>query len=103
MHMARGRGHIVAIQGRGVLTLPAEFRRRHHLDQPGAQVRLVETDDGRIELVPLAAIPVDQQWFWTERWQTLEHEVDDALAAGEVEVFDDAESFLSNLDELTAE
>lgn len=97
------REHIVAIQGRGVLTLPAELRRRYRLDRPGAQVNLVETEDGRIELIPLAAVPVDQQWFWTERWQTMEREVDEAVAAGEVEVFDDAESFLSNLDELTAE
>lgn len=90
------------MQGRGVLTLPADFRRRHHLDEPGAQVNLVETEDGRIELIPLAAIPAGQRWFWTERWQKMEREVDDDLEAGKVEVFDDAESFLSNLDELTA-
>lgn len=93
----------MAIQGRGVLTLPAELRRRYHLDEPGAQVSLVETEDGHIELIPLVAIPADQQWFWTERWQKMEREVDDAVAAGETEVFDDAESFLANLDELTTE
>lgn len=101
--MTRGHGHIVALQGRGVLTLPAELRRRHHLDEPGAQVSIVETDDGRIELIPLAAVPASQKWFWTERWQMMEREVDDAVAAGEIEVFDDAESFLANLDELTAD
>jgi bifunctional DNA-binding transcriptional regulator/antitoxin component of YhaV-PrlF toxin-antitoxin module len=101
--MAARRGHILAVQGRGVLTLPAEFRRRHRLDQPGAQVSLVETDDGRIELIPLVAVPADQHWFWTERWQKMEREVDDAVDADEVEVFDDADAFLSNLDELTAE
>jgi bifunctional DNA-binding transcriptional regulator/antitoxin component of YhaV-PrlF toxin-antitoxin module len=100
--MGRGAGHILAIQGRGVLTLPAEFRRRHHLDEPGAQIRLVETDDGRIELIPLVAIPADQQWFWTDRWQKMEREVDEAVDAGDVEVFDDTDSFLENLDELTA-
>lgn len=98
--MARGHGHIVALQGRGVLTLPAELRRRHHLDEPGAQVSIVETEDGRIELIPLAAVPADQKWFWTERWQKMEREVDEAIAAGEVEVFDDAESFLANVDAL---
>lgn len=101
--MGRGREHLVAIQARGVLTLPAEFRRRYHLDQPGAQISLVETEDGRIELIPLVAIPADQQWFWTERWQKMERAVDDAVAAGEIKVFDDAESFLANLDELTTE
>lgn len=93
----------MALQGRGVLTLPAELRRRHHLDEPGAQVSILETDDGRIELIPLAAIPASQKWFWTERWQKMEHEVDEAVAAGEIEVFDDAESFLANLEELTTD
>jgi antitoxin MazE len=102
-HMARVHGHIVALQGRGVLTLPAELRRRHHLDEPGAQVSIVETEDGRIELIPLALVPASQAWFWTERWQKMEREVDDAVTAGEIEVFDDAESFLANLDALTAD
>jgi bifunctional DNA-binding transcriptional regulator/antitoxin component of YhaV-PrlF toxin-antitoxin module len=101
--MGRGHGHIVTVQGRGVLTLPADLRRRHHLDEPGAQVSLVETEDGRIELIPLVAVPADQHWFWTDRWQRMEREVDEAVTAGDVEVFDDAESFLANLDELTAE
>ena len=101
--MARVHGHIVALQGRGVLTLPAELRRRHHLDEPGAQVSIVETDDGRIELIPLAAVPASQAWFWTERWQKMEREVDDAVTVGEIEVFDDAESFLANLDALTTD
>jgi hypothetical protein len=73
------------------------------LDEPGAQVSIVETDDGRIELIPLAAVPASQKWFWTERWQKMEREVDHVVAAGEIEVFDDAESFLTNLDELTAD
>ena len=98
--MARSHGHIVALQGRGVLTLPAELRRRHHLDEPGAQVSIVETEDGRIELIPFAAVPASQMWFWAERWQKMEREVDEA---GEIEVFDDAESFLANLDVLTAD
>ena len=100
--MAGRHGHIVALQGRGVLTLPAELRRRHHLDEPGAQVSIVETEDGRIELIPLAAVPAGQKWFWTERWQKMEREMDEAVAAGEVEVFNDAESFLANLDTLTS-
>jgi bifunctional DNA-binding transcriptional regulator/antitoxin component of YhaV-PrlF toxin-antitoxin module len=101
--MGRGSGHIVAVQGRGVLTLPADLRRRFRLDEPGAQVRLVETDDGRIELIPLVAIPADQQWFWAERWQNMEREVDEDVDAGNVEVFDDSESFLSHLSALTEE
>jgi bifunctional DNA-binding transcriptional regulator/antitoxin component of YhaV-PrlF toxin-antitoxin module len=101
--MGRGQGHIVALQERGVLTLPAELRKKYRLDQPGVHINIVETDDGRIELIPLASIPADQLWFWSDRWQKMEREVEEDIEAGKIEVFDDAESFLANLDELTAE
>ena len=77
-----------------------ELRKRHHLDDPGAQVRVVERSDGVIELHPLAAVPADQRWFWTERWQQREHEVDAHVAAGEVAVHDDGDALLDHLDEL---
>jgi len=42
----------------------------------------------------------DQEWFWTERWQVMEDEVNEHVARGEIETFDDSASFLANLDEL---
>jgi hypothetical protein len=45
----------VGMQSRGVFALPADLRKRHHLDEPGAQVRVVEREDGVIELHPQAA------------------------------------------------
>ena len=74
--------HLLTIQSRGTLALPADLRRRLHLDQPDAQVKLIEQDDGRIELVPVVAVRADQAWFWTERWQEMEREADAAIAAG---------------------
>jgi hypothetical protein len=56
--------------------LPADLRKRHHLDDPEAHVRGVERDDGVIELHPLASVPADQRWFWSERWQRMKREVD---------------------------
>ncbi len=50
-----------------------------------------------IELRPKDIDP-DQAWFWTERWQQMEREADEDIAAGRVKVFDDAESFLEHLD-----
>jgi bifunctional DNA-binding transcriptional regulator/antitoxin component of YhaV-PrlF toxin-antitoxin module len=88
----------VPIQAQGTIALPAELRRRHHLDEPGAQVRVVERDDGVIELHPLAAVPADQRWFWTERWQKMEREADEHIAAGRVETFEDVEDMLAALD-----
>ena len=59
-----------------------------HLDQENAQVRLIERDDGRIELVPVVAVRADQAWFWTDRWQTMELEADADVAAGRTVVVD---------------
>ncbi|MGH3184682.1 MAG: AbrB/MazE/SpoVT family DNA-binding domain-containing protein, partial [Streptosporangiaceae bacterium] len=71
--MEQARSHFVTLSSsRGSITLPAEVRHRHHLDQPGAQVEIVERDDGVIELHPLLPHRADQAWFWTKRWQAME-------------------------------
>ena len=86
------------MQQRGVLTLPAELRKRHHLDEPGAQMHVVERDDGVIELHPQLPVPADQVWFWSQRWQRMEREADDDIASGRVASFDDVDDFLADLD-----
>jgi bifunctional DNA-binding transcriptional regulator/antitoxin component of YhaV-PrlF toxin-antitoxin module len=86
------------MQQRGVLTLPAELRKRHHLDEAGAQMRVVERDDGVIELHPQLPVPADQVWFWSQRWQRMEGEADADIADGRVAVFEDVDSFLADLD-----
>ena len=90
----------VAVQSRGVVALPADVRRRLHLDEPGAQVEITERDDGVLELRPSLPIPADQRWFWTKRWQQREGEVDAHIAAGESTVHADGQAFLGHLDEL---
>jgi AbrB family looped-hinge helix DNA binding protein len=90
----------VAVQSRGVVALPAEVRRRLHLDEPGAQVEITERDDGVLELRPSLPVPADQRWFWTKHWQDRERQVDDHVAAGEITVHRDGEALLSHLDEL---
>jgi len=100
--MRRGNRQIVTIQERGVVALPADLRRRYNL-KPGDQLAIGEAEDGRLELIPLVAIPASQQWFWTERWQRMEREVDEHIAGGEETTFPDSESFLEHLDQLTRE
>jgi bifunctional DNA-binding transcriptional regulator/antitoxin component of YhaV-PrlF toxin-antitoxin module len=48
----------LTIQSRGVIALPPAMRRRLGLDRPGAQVELVERDDGVLELRPHLPVPV---------------------------------------------
>ncbi len=92
------KSHFVAVQGRGTIALPAAMRRRLHLDQPGAQVELLERDDGRIELRPLLPVRADQAWFWTDRWQAMEREVDADVAAGRVTTADGPDELFEQLD-----
>ncbi len=89
----------ITVQSRGLLALPRDVRARHGLDTPGSQVELVEREDGVIELHAHVAVPAEQAWFWSERWQRMEREVDQHVARGEVERFDSSEEFLSSLDE----
>lgn len=93
----------VTVQGRGTLALPADVRRRHHLDEPGAQVEVVEREDGVIELHPHVPVPADQAWFWTERWQAREREADAHVEAGEVTTHGSADDFLTHLDAVVDE
>jgi hypothetical protein len=45
-------------------------------------------------------VPADQAWFWTERWQRREREVDKHVARGEVAEHESTDDFLTHLDEL---
>lgn len=90
--------YYVSLQSRGTIALPAELRKRHRLDEPGAQVRLVEREDGVIELHPLLAVRADQAWFWSERWQAMEREADEDAIAGRLRTFDSPEELFDELD-----
>ncbi len=87
----------VSIQSRGVLALPRELRERMHLDAPGAQIELIEREDGVIEMRPQIAVPVTQLWFWSQQWQEREREAEADITHGRTTRFDDAESLLEAL------
>jgi len=89
-------GLYVSVQSRGTIALPPGLRRAYHLDQPGAQVEILE-EDGRLVLVPKIAVDASQAWFWAPEWQAGEIEASRQLAAGEGTVYDDAAGFLADL------
>jgi len=90
--------HILTVQSRGTVSLPVQLRRRLHLDQADSQIKLIEHDDGRVELIPIVTVPADQAWFWTERWQAMEREADADIAAGRVAVVEGADELIAHLD-----
>ena len=93
------KSHFLTLQNRGLLALPPDVRRRHHLDEPGAQVELVERDDGVLEIRAFVPVPADQAWFWTKSWQAGEREASEDIKHGRVRTFKDSESFLASFDE----
>jgi bifunctional DNA-binding transcriptional regulator/antitoxin component of YhaV-PrlF toxin-antitoxin module len=90
--------HYVAVQARGTVALPADLRRRMHLDEPGAQVQIIEGEDGRIELRAVLPVAADQAWFWTEQWQAMEREAEADIAAGRLTVSEGPDEMFARLD-----
>ena len=62
--------------------------------------RITERADGVLELRPTLTVPAEQAWFWTDRWQEREREVDAHIAAGQVLTSESTDAFLADLDEL---
>ncbi|HEX7611671.1 MAG TPA: hypothetical protein VF371_02770 [Candidatus Limnocylindrales bacterium] len=90
--------HLITVQARGTVALPADLRRRLHLDQKDSQIKLIEHEDGRVELLPVVAVPADQAWFWTNRWQAMEREADADIAAGRNTIVEGADELIAHLD-----
>lgn len=93
----------VGVQRRGVIARPADLRQRLHLDEPGAQLEVTEGSDGVIQLRPALPVPADQAWFWTERWEQREREVQEYVGTGRVSVHESGKAFLAHLDDLDGE
>ncbi len=88
---------IVKPDRQGAVTIPAAFRQ--YWDRENFVLEVALREDGVIELRPRITIEPAQSWFWTERWQQMEREADEAIASGQARVFDDAASFLAALEE----
>jgi len=91
------KSYLLTVQSRGTVALPADLRRRLHLDELDAQVRLEEQDDGRIEMVPVVPVRADQAWFWTDRWQERERQADADIAAGRTTIVEGLEGLTAHL------
>lgn len=76
--------------------LPGEVARRLKL-RTGTQLEVVVSGDV-VVLVPKGRIPKGQEYFWTQEWQSKEHEADEAIARGDVlGPFSDAEAAIEAL------
>lgn len=88
----------MAPQKRGIVAFTPELRRRLRLDEPGAQLEVMELDDGTLAIRGVVPVPADQAWFWTDRWQKMEAEADADIAAGRVTRYDSVDAMFADLD-----
>lgn len=55
----------------------------------------------RVGETPRGILPADrdpsQAWFWTERWQAMEREVDEDIAAGRYTTYTSMQAFIDDL------
>lgn len=88
----------LAPQKRGLIAFTPELRKRLRLDEPGAQLEVQELPDGSFRIRGAVAVPSDQAWFWTDRWQLMEREADLDIAAGRVKQYESVDDMLADLD-----
>lgn len=86
----------VSVRDRGQISLPAAIRKQYHLDEPGAQVEIIERD-GEIVLRPMLPIAADQAWAWSESWQRGEQVADAETLDGRGDVYNSGDEFLESL------
>lgn len=91
---------VVKMSSRGTVTLPKDIR--EGLSEE-TFFDVVRREDGVIELHPRMTIVDSQAWFWTERWQKMEREVDESYTRGDFRRFESGEEFLAELERLAAE
>ena len=90
------------LRAKGQITVPAEIRSSLGVKE-GDDLVFYTDKQGQVTISRAQIIPPDQAWFWSERWQKLEHEAEEDIAAGRVYAFDDVESALATLSQAADE
>jgi antitoxin MazE len=86
---------IAEMRTRSQITLPASIVKQLDLKE-GDKIELV-VEDGKIIITPVITVPKDQAWFWTEKWQKEEKEVDEQLKTGQLKGFENIDDLIEDL------
>jgi AbrB family looped-hinge helix DNA binding protein len=85
------------LRPKGQVTVPPEIRSLLGVTE-GDDLIFYTDETGRVVVSRAQVIPPEQAWFWSERWQQMEHEAQADLASGRVKEFANLSSALENLD-----
>ena len=90
------------LRPKGQVTVPPEIRSLLGVTE-GDDLIFYTDETGHVVVSRAQVIPPEQAWFWSERWQQLEHEAEEDLANGRVTEHADLSSALNSLDALAKE
>lgn len=85
------------VRERGQLTLPNEIRELLRIEV-GDDLMFRTDTDGRVFVERVNTVPADQAWFWTERWQKMERQVQEDIEAGRISRYRDVDQALKALE-----
>ena len=89
----------IIVRTRNQITIPREYTEYVNVSE-GEELRYEITDDGALILRPVITVPKDQSWFWTDKWQAEEREVDEEIKTGQISSPKNAEDFINDLKNL---
>jgi len=87
---------LIKVREKGQITLPLSMRKT--LGIADGSIVLSRIVDNAIVLVPQETIDRDQAWFWKEKWQKLEAEAGEDIAAGRTKTFDSVEALFHDIE-----
>jgi antitoxin MazE len=86
---------LVELKQKSQVTIPIELVRKLKL-KPGDKLEL-EEKDGCLIMTPVAVIPRDQMWFYSQEWQQDEQKVEQQIQEGRVKTAKSKEELLREL------
>ena len=86
---------------KGQVTVPGEIRNILGVEE-GDELVFMADENGRVIVERVQVIPPDQAWFWSERWQRLEREVQQDIEKNRIHQFDSTEETQSFLNKAAA-
>jgi AbrB family looped-hinge helix DNA binding protein len=87
---------------KGQVTIPVEIRNILGAEEGDELVFMVD-ENGRVLVERVQIIPPDQAWFWSERWQRLEREVQQDILNQKNHEFDSSEDAVNFLNHVARE
>lgn len=86
---------LIDLKQKSQVTIPKDLVEKLKL-KIGDKLDIVEKD-GKLVITPVVIVPKDQVWYYSEKWQQMEKEVDEQIARGEVHTASDVDELFEGL------